>query len=294
MSTVVESCHDMLDLLHGTSIEISAKDAMTADRWSAELGFASAVYINFLPHQTHHQSVAAAAALRRAGLLPVPHIAVRRLASFTQLNDFLARLAGEAAVEEVLVVAGDSDQPTGPFASSLQALATGLFEKHGVRRINISGYPEGHPKISAASLDQALMAKLALIRQAGLQPQIVTQFCFDAKPVLDFLAHLSSSGVHVPVRVGLAGPASIATLAKFAIRCGIGNSVSALLRGQTSITRILAQAGPEHVVRSLADADAKRLGVTGLHLYSFGGIAATSDWIASMIATQPASRLGEG
>ncbi|HUN48070.1 MAG TPA: hypothetical protein VMU85_16180 [Stellaceae bacterium] len=264
-------------LMRGSSIEVSSRDDGALDQLADTLEPGAAVYINHAAGDTHHGIVAAAARLRRAGFLPVPHIAARRLASFTQLRDFLARARGEAEVEQVLVIAGDADHPTGPFDSSLDILRTGLLQQHGIRRVGIAGHAEGHPKIAAAALDRALRDKLALAHRDGLAPFVVTQFCFEAAPILAWIERLAAVGFDVPVRIGLAGPASVASLAKFAVRCGIGNSLRALVGRQTSIARLVTETGPEPVIAALAAARLPAM-VEGLHFFTFGGTARTAAW----------------
>src|SRR6202451_1263960 len=65
------------------------------------------VTITYLPGDNFRSNVEAAAALRRTGYNPVPHIAAREIASREVLDDFLARLRGEADVRRVLLVAGE-------------------------------------------------------------------------------------------------------------------------------------------------------------------------------------------
>ena len=267
-------------LLRGWSIEVSCRDSAALAEAAGHVPPGTDVYLNWIDGDTHHRMVAAAAALHSAGLKPVPHVAVRYLASFTQLQDFLARLAGDAGVNAVLLIGGDRERPIGPFDSSQQALETGLFEKHGIARVGIAAYPEGNPRISPAAVDAALAAKLDYARKAGLAAQVVTQFCFEAEPIAAWLRRLRQSGVTAPVRIGLAGPASITTLMKYALRCGIGNSTRALgIRG-TAIARLLTESGPERVIHDLARlfAEDKPLRVDGLHFFSFGGFARTADW----------------
>ena len=57
---------------------------------------------------------------------------------------------------------------------------------------------------------------------------VVTQFCFESAPILQWIGELDNRGIDLPVIVGLAGPATPATLTKFALRCGIGNSIRAV------------------------------------------------------------------
>ena len=125
------------------------------------------VYVAHIPGETHHRLVAIAARLRIKGFNPVPHVAVRNFISFTQLQDYLARLVGEADVRQILAIAGDVPKPAGPYAATIEALETGMFERLGIRRIGIAGYPEGASRIGGADLAKALGDKAAYARRAG-------------------------------------------------------------------------------------------------------------------------------
>src|SRR5690242_9361776 len=154
--------------LAGASLELSSRDPAEIDACVGLLEPGTAVYVSFPPGQTYHGTVALAARLARAGFRPVPHVAARRIASRDALDDYLARIAGEAGVDSVLVVAGDSDRASGPFESSLALLETGLFQRYGIARIGVAGYPEGHPRIAGPVLEAALMAKKTFARGAGI------------------------------------------------------------------------------------------------------------------------------
>jgi len=222
--------------------------------------------------------VALATRLGRAGFRPVPHVAARRIASRDMLDAYLARAAGEAGVDSALVIGGDSDRPSGPFDSSRSLLETGLFQRHGVVRIGVAGYPEGHPKIAAGALETELAAKKSLARQAGLDLQVVAQFCFESEPVLAWAAKMKGHGL--PVRVGLPGPASLPRLLRFAMLCGIGNSVRALKARPQAIARLLVEAGPEAVVRDIARAGGAP--IAGIHFFCFGGLVRTARWLRAI------------
>jgi methylenetetrahydrofolate reductase (NADPH) len=271
----------IIALVEGASFELSARDPLAGEGLRDVAPAGSTVYIAFAPNDTHHGVLAAAVRLKRVGFAPVPHIAARTLASFTQLNDYLARMAGEAGIDQALVIAGDVERPVGPFATSLDLLTTGLFEKYGIRRIAIAGYPEGHPRVSRAHLDAALLAKCRTLHEHGLVPSVLTQFGSEAAPIIAWVRALRAAHIDVPVRVGLAGPASIATLAKFAVHCGIGNSLRALTSGHAAVARLLVEADPAALVAALAAAD-RALGIAGLHFFTFGGVRRTSSWIATV------------
>lgn len=272
----------IIDLVRGATLELLARDRANEAVCRDLIAPGKPVYIDFGPSDSPAGIIDAARHLQHAGFRPVPHIAARYLTGKVQLDDFLARLHAEAGVDEALVVAGDRDKPAGPFQSSLQLIESGAFEKHGITRIGIAGYPEGHPKISARALDNALRLKIARANLVGLAPTIVTQFAFDAQPILDWLRRIRGDGIAAPLRVGLAGPASIGTLAKYALRCGIGNSLRMLTNRQTAVARLLTESGPEPVIGDLARADGDALGITGLHFFNFGGIARTGTWMRAI------------
>jgi methylenetetrahydrofolate reductase (NADPH) len=268
------------ELLAAASIEISPRDDPVRERLGELLPSGASVFVDYPGSVTHHDIVAACVRLRRAGLTPVPHVAARRLASFTQARDFFARAAGEAGVTDVLLIGGDPAHVTGPFRDSRDLLASGLVEESGIDRVFFAGYPEGHPHIAGSRLDAALRAKLALARARGLDAALVTQFGFDTRPIVEWIAALREAGICCPIRVGVAGPAAIATLAKFAVRCGVGASLRALGRGHAAFPRILAEAAPDALVAALAAAERRGAEIGGLHFFSFGGARRTAEWLA--------------
>jgi methylenetetrahydrofolate reductase (NADPH) len=265
-------------LLVGASLELSSGDPAEIDACADLLEPGTAVYISMPPGQTYHGIVALATRLKRAGLRPVPHVAARRIASGDALDQYLARAAGEASVDSALVIAGDRDRASGPFESSLGLLETGLFQRHGIAHVGVAGYPEGHPKIAETALEAALTAKKVLARGAGIDLQVVTQFCFESEPILAWAAKTKGHGL--PVRVGLPGPASLPRLLRFAALCGIGNSVRALKARPRAITRLLVEAGPEAVVRGLARPGGAA--IAGVHFFCFGGLLRTARWLRAV------------
>jgi len=271
--------HRLAQLVAACSIEVSPRDDFAGERLRELLDPGRTVFVNHPGSVTHHDIVAACARLRRAGFNPVPHIAVRRLASFTQANDFLQRAAAEADVRGALIIGGDSDHPVGPFPDAYDLLASGLVGHHGLREVAFAGYPEGHPRIASRTLNEVLRAKVELARRQGLEVSLVTQFGFEAAPILRWIAALRDRDILCPVRVGIAGPATVATLAKFAVRCGIGASLRALARGHTAFARILAEAGPDPLIGALVAEEDPRCPIDHLHVFTFGGIRRTAEWI---------------
>jgi len=265
-------------LLAGASFELSSRIPGEIDACVGLLEPGTAVYISMPPGQTCHGTVALAARLKRAGFRPVPHIAARRIANREALGEYLARAAGEAGVDRALVIGGDSDRASGPFDSSLSLLETGLFQRHGILRVGVAGYPEGHPKIAASALETALAEKKTFARRVGIDLSVVSQFCFESGPVLSWAARMKGHGL--PLRIGLAGPASLSRLLRFAVLCGIGISVRALKARPQAITRLLVESGPEVVVREIA----RHAGapIAGIHFFCFGGLVRTARWLRAI------------
>ena len=270
-------------LARGASIETAARNLAEIDGYAGRLPPGSDVFATWLPGTPYHHLASVAKRLRQAGLNPVPHIAARRLANEEAAREFLALLRDEAQVTRALLIAGDSRVPVGPFDSSLALLETGLLEAHGIRSIGIAGYPEGHPRIAAAGLDAARGRKLAYAARHGIDLFIVSLFCFDPGAIVAWVERLRAEGVNVPIRVGVAGIASIRTLLGYARRCGIGNSIRALGAEPISLPRLLTQQGPEKVVRRIAAAEAGA-SVAGLHCFPFGGFAQTARWLEAVAA----------
>jgi methylenetetrahydrofolate reductase (NADPH) len=204
----------------------------------------------------------------------VPHVAVRNFASSGGLSDFLERLNGDAEVQRVLVIAGDRDDG-GPFQQARDAIASGLLQRSGIRAIGIAAYPEGHPRIGGEELDRALAEKIASAEAGGLAAEIVTQFCFDARAILAYVARLRASGVRHPMRIGLAGPTSPVALLRYAARCGVRASAQAIARRTNLIRQMFAVAEPDDLVRGLAEAAPDNVSA---HFFSFGGLPACVRW----------------
>lgn len=274
------------ELLHGLSIEITTKDVEKLDLLAAKVPAGTPVAITFLPSEDFAARLNAARRVREVGLTPVPHISARRLSSSNELEGFLEGLIGVASVDRVFVVAGDLPEPAGPFQDALAVIRSGLLERYGIEQVGIAGYPEGHPQISADALARALRDKSEAIRVAGQGMWIATQFGFDADPVLDWLQALRETGETAPVRLGIAGPASVKALLRFAARCGVGVSAKVMAKYGLSLTRLLGTAGPAPLIEALSEALKPDLhGEVRLHLYPFGGLERTADWIEGFAAT---------
>ena len=269
-------------LLKRYSIEITPRDGDKIASLTGRVPAATPIAVTFLPGEDLAARVLAAKRIRDAGFTPVPHISARRLSSANELNDFLSALSDQAAIDRAFVVAGDLREPLGPYPDALSVIRSGLLARHGVSRVGIAGYPDGHPDIAPAVLADALRDKAQALREAGQGAWIATQFGFDADPVLAWLERLRGEGIGIPVSIGVPGPASAQALLRFATRCGVGVSAKVVAKYGFSLTQLLRPAGPGALIADLA----ARLepgvhGEAGLHFYPFGGLQKPVAWIAA-------------
>lgn len=269
------------DPLADFSLEITSREAEKLSANAGDLAPGSAVSIAVLGTERPGELAAAAATIQAAGLAATPHIAARRLASHGELASIAAALRA-SGVSRAFVVAGDLDAAHGPFGDAVALLETGLLAEHGIGTIGIAGYPEGHPKIAAMLLDQAMRSKLGLIAAAGQRAEIYTQFTFSAAPILDWLDALRQSGVDSLVRIGVPGPAGLATLARYASTCGVQASARVLAKYGASMARAVNAAGPDRLLGELGDKlDPARHGDTAIHFFPFGAPQRTLKYAAA-------------
>ncbi len=267
-------------LLDHYSIEMTAKDVPYLEEAADVIPKGTKIPVTFLPGETFEMRIAAARRVRELGFLPIPHISARRLHSQEELESFLGGLQREVGTDHAFIVAGDPPQPLGPYEDALSIIRTGLLAKYGIRRVGISGYPEGHPDIGNEKLWQAKREKQAAILERGHDFAVVTQFSFDAEPVLVWLEQVRKAGIQALVRVGVPGPASVKRLLAFASRCGVGASTKVMKKYGMSLTRLLTTAGPDKLIEELAAGlDPVRHGEVLLHFYPFGGLRTTAEWV---------------
>jgi len=271
------------NLARRASIETSARNLVDIDAYPSLLPPGTDVFAAWIPGSPYHHIVSIAKRLRQAGMNPVPHIAARQLTDRAMAAEYLSKLRDDAGVTRVLIVGGDTGEPAGIYDSSTALIETGLLQAHGIRSVGITGYPEGHPKIAAASLMAALDRKISYAEAHGLELFMATQFCFDGQAIVDWLRRLRARGVALPVRVGVAGPATLRTLLNYGRRCGVGNSIRALRSQAMSLTRLVGQQGPDAVVCGIPPW-ASELNVAGLHLFPFGGFAQSAKWMDNAAA----------
>lgn len=267
------------------SVEITPKEAPSLPPLQEVLAPGTAVYLTWLPNTRWADTVAVARSVHEAGMRPVPHLAARAVPDRAALARMLADLAA-VGVADLLVLAGSVDTPVGEFHEAAQILDSGLLEDAGIVRVGIVGHPEGHPDVPDDELYRALLAKCRIARTRGLELHLVTQFAFDATPIVAWERGIRARGADVPVHVGLPGLTSPARLLRFGLRCGVGASLK-VLRQQTGGVLKLATSPVHHpdatlvgLARAVAADPASLL--RAVHFFPFGALAATASWAADV------------
>ena len=270
-------------LLESASLEVSARELRAASPAALDYCRGKQVFLPWTPKLAPEDMVEATSLARGLGLLPVPHVVARRIASESSARALLASLQG-AGADAVLMIGGDVREPAGPYASSLELLRSGLLGAAGIRRIGVAGYPEGHPSIPGDALRENLDCKLEYAQREGISAFIVSQFCFEGPVIVRWAEQLRAQGVTVPLRAGLAGPTNLAKLVQLGLRCGVGNSIRALRGRMGSMVRLVATYEPEDLIGDLAEANLATVSpqTLSVHFFAFGGLELTQRWIARM------------
>lgn len=264
------------------SIEVSPKQAVESAAIEGLFPERTRVYITDVGMDSTDTFIACAKRLANLGYTAVPHFASRRMISKEILDERVKRLANEAGVTDVLVIGGGLDKPAGEFTSSMDMLSTGIFERHGIMHMGVAGHPEGSPDFSDDIAMEALHEKQEFADRTGMELRIVTQFGFDAPRFIDWADELRAGGIKMPVHLGVAGPAKITTLIKFAAMCGVGNSLSFLKKRGSAIATMAKGFNPDEIVAPIearwADDDNQSL-IKQVHVFPFGGVKKSSSWL---------------
>ena len=265
-------------LAAGASIELAPKQLATAPLERLRPG--TEVYVPHPPNAAWRDSVAACRHLAATRLTPVPHLTARGIESIQDLDERLAQLT-DAGVYKLLLIAGDRARPAGPFRDTLAMLDSGRLTAHGIVRLSCAVHPERHAHANAEALRAALNHKIEYARQTHSELTLVTQFAFTPQPILAWLAAFKGpDDVPLQVRVGLPGPAKLATLIRFAARCGIGASAKVLTH-HPDVVRLLGPWSPDGLMDALVEhlAQAPASALADIHLFPFGGLASSCDWL---------------
>jgi methylenetetrahydrofolate reductase (NADPH) len=209
---------------------------------------------------------------------PVPHLAARLVEGPEHATGLAAWLRLHE-IGEVFVIAGDAPEPVGPYEGALAFLRDLLAADPGVRRVGITGYPDGHAMIDDAEVSRQLHAKQALLAEAGVAGWVSTQMCFDEERIKSWIEVERAAGLTLPIRLGVPGVVDRTRLMTMGTRLGIGASMRYLAKNRSTVMQLMAPGGfdPTDMVVAFAD-DAEQLGIETLHSFTFNAVADTRAW----------------
>jgi len=229
--------------LKGYSIEVMPRTAAKIDDFRALLPAGTRVYIAHIEGTPIAEMVETAARLSVEGFEVMPHFPARIIKDRETLADWISRYRNQAGIKQALLLAGGVAQPTGDFENSMQLLETGLFDAAGFTHLHVAGHPEGNRDIDPDGSDrnvmEALNWKQSFAERTDAKMALVTQFAFEAEPVIAWANALQEAGINLPIHIGTAGPAKLQTLIKFAIACGVGPSLKVLQKRAMDVTKLL-------------------------------------------------------
>lgn len=268
--------------LKGYSIEVMPRTAEKVETFRDILPTGTRVYIAHIDGTPIEEMVATARRIGAEGFDVMPHFPARIIKDKATLTDWVARYK-DVGVKQGLLLAGGVAQPVGDFATSMQLLESGAFG--GFERLHVAGHPEGNKDIDPDGSDRMVMEaarwKSAFMERTDAQMAMATQFCFEAEPVIAWVNRLQAEGVNLPVHIGIAGPAKLQTLIKFAIACGVGPSLRVLQKRAMDVTKLLLPYEPTEVLAGLAAEKAANpdFGIEQVHFFPLGGIKTNAQWV---------------
>ncbi|QBF31978.1 methylenetetrahydrofolate reductase [Thalassococcus sp. S3] len=283
--------------LQGYSIEVMPRTAAKVENFRDLLPEGTRVYIAHIEGTPIDEMVATAKRLAEDGYPVMPHFPARIIKDEATLADWVARYQGEAGVDQALLLAGGVAAPQGDFHCSMQLMETGVFDKAGFKRLHVAGHPEGNrdidPDGGMKNVEDALQWKQKFSERTDAEMAIATQFAFEAGPIIKWADDLKAAGVTLPIHIGIAGPAKLQTLIKFAIACGVGPSLKVLQKRAKDVTKLLLPFEPTEVIGELAAHKAANpdFNITNVHFFPLGGIKTNATWAIENggAATRPAN-----
>ena len=214
------------------------------------------------------------------GFKVTPHIASKCVSGEKHLEAIIKKL-DELGIESIFVPGGDRPEPMGDFNNALDLLKALKKLGHNLNKIGMAAHPEGHPDVS----DEILME--ALEEKKDLADFIVTQMCFDAEILNDWMNQIHKKGVELPVWVGLPGVIERGRLLKTSLRIGVGDSLRFLRKKSQVATELMKSSiyNPDDLVRDITEQiDINDSKLAGYHIYCFNQIETTEKWRTERIS----------
>ncbi len=273
------------NFLKDFSIEVTPKAALKIENFSDYLPHKTLIYIAHIEGTPIDDMVQTAKKITDQGFLAMPHFPARIIKNKNVLGEWITRYQNEAGVENALLIAGGSNKPYGEYDSSINLIESELFDRANFKRLHIAGHPEGSKDIdpdgSSKNVDEALSWKYQFSNRTDASMAITTQFCFDSSSVIDWANSIKSSGIDLPIHIGIAGPAKLQTLLRYSIECGIGASIGIIQKRAKDLTKLLLPYKPTEIIKDLAEYkfNNPEFNIEKVHFFPLGGVKMVSDFV---------------
>ena len=285
----------LTQFLENISIEVMPRTAEKIENFQDILPQNTRIYIAHIDGTPLDDMVNTAKRLRNEGYEIMPHFPARSIIDKADLEHWIKRYQEEADVSQALLLAGGISHSRGVFRDSMQLLKTGLFDKYGFTDLHVAGHPEVNfdidPKGGTQEADAALRWKQDFANNSDAKMALTTQFCFESAPVIQWAERIKAMGIDLPIHIGVAGPAKLQTMIKFALACGVGPSLRVLQKRAKDVTKLLLPHEPTQILSELAEykANNPQFDIDTVHFFPLGGIKTSAEWL--MTHREPAPSL---
>ncbi|MDH3612209.1 MAG: methylenetetrahydrofolate reductase [Gammaproteobacteria bacterium] len=208
------------------------------------------------------------------GFKVVPHVAARMVRNKAHLREIVKRL-DDTPIVSLFVPGGDAEEPKGDYSCALELLRDIADIEHKFIEIGVAAHPEGHPTVSNEVLMEHLLMKQELANY------FVTQMCFDAEIMGNWLHELRDRGVTLPAWIGIPGASERSALIKTSLRIGVGDSLRFLKKNGKKAARLLSsrEYWPDDLLYGLAPYIADpAFNISGHHVYCFNQVDRAERW----------------
>lgn len=270
--------HLLAETVREAYMEIFPTDTVEAKLDALEPG--SYVAVTCSPAKGVEATLDMSERLANRGFKIVPHIAARMVRDKAHLGEIMARL-NDLPIISIFVPGGDAPKPVGDYFRALELLRDIADFEHRFTEIGIAGHPEGHPNVSNEVLIKEMLQK------QQYSNYVVTQMCFDAKIIGNWVRDIRDYGITLPVWVGLPSVSNRASLMTTSLRIGVGNSLRYLKNNGRIAAKLLWSKTyrPDDLLIQLAQYMADpELNIQGHHIYSFNQVENAEQWRRDFLA----------
>ena len=205
----------------------------------------------------------------------------------TAPKDLEYTVPGEAVFPSthLLRLIGDAEQP-GPYLEALTFLKEFLGHDHGVKRIGVTAYPDGHALIERPVLQRVLHDKQAVLAEANLVGWASTQMCLDPNTIKAWLTAERAAGLTLPIHLGVPGVIDRTKLLTMGVRLGVGSSIRYASKNRGALGQLFSPGGydPLQLLQPVS-LYAKSLDIEALHVFTFNNVDATAAWRDRVLET---------